>query len=52
MWDSTGTLLGKIFVGTVSANMAFAGPGRLAVLAETAVYVVHLAAEGAGVAYP
>ncbi|KAJ3517416.1 hypothetical protein NMY22_g13973 [Coprinellus aureogranulatus] len=29
VWNSVGTLLGKFFVGSTSANMAFAGDGRL-----------------------
>ncbi|KAF7321967.1 SGL domain-containing protein [Mycena kentingensis (nom. inval.)] len=44
VWAPDGTLIGKFFIGTTSANMAFAGPGRLIILAETAVYVAHIAA--------
>ncbi|TDL15368.1 D-lactonohydrolase-like protein [Rickenella mellea] len=46
VWNSQGTLLGKIFLGTTSANMAFAGKGRLVILAETAVYLANIAATG------
>ncbi|KAI0037153.1 hypothetical protein K488DRAFT_75487 [Vararia minispora EC-137] len=46
VWNSSGTLIGKFFVGTTSANMAFAGPGRLVILAETAVYIAEIAAQG------
>ncbi|TEB25096.1 calcium-dependent phosphotriesterase [Coprinellus micaceus] len=38
VWNSIGTLLGKFFIGMVSANMAFAGDGRLVILAETKVF--------------
>lgn len=46
MWNPDGVLLGKFFVDAVSANMVFAGDGRLAILAETNVYLVHFAAKG------
>ncbi|KAI0320022.1 calcium-dependent phosphotriesterase [Amylostereum chailletii] len=46
VWNAEGTLLGKFFLGTTSANMAFAGKGRLMILAETAVYQANIAAEG------
>ncbi|VDB92370.1 unnamed protein product [Peniophora sp. CBMAI 1063] len=47
VWDSHGSLIGKFFLGTSSANMAFVGEGKLAILAETAVYLVQgLRAEG------
>lgn len=47
VWDPSGTLLGKIFVGETSANFAFAGRGRMVVCAETRLYFVTLGAEGA-----
>ena len=43
VWNSRGILLGKFFLNTVSANMAFAGNGRLVIMAETAVFVAHTA---------
>lgn len=50
VWDPSGTLLGKIFLGETSANFAFAGKGRMVVCAETKLYYVELKAEGAVVA--
>ncbi|EPS95086.1 hypothetical protein FOMPIDRAFT_1133117 [Fomitopsis schrenkii] len=52
VWDRAGTLLGKFFLGVESANMAFAGRGRLAILAETAVYLADIFAEGVNVSWP
>lgn len=52
VWDPTGTLLGKFFLGTTSANLIFAGKGRLVILAETAVYLVELKAGGFNLAFP
>ncbi|KAJ7596200.1 D-lactonohydrolase-like protein [Mycena floridula] len=46
VWNSQGTLLGKFFLNTTSANMVFAGPGRLVILAETKVFVAHIATSG------
>ena len=46
VWNDEGTLLGKFFIDTVSANMVFAGDGRLVIMAETKVFLVHLAAKG------
>ena len=46
VWSPDGELLGKFFLGTTSANMAFAGPGRLVILAETAIYLAQIAASG------
>ncbi|KAJ8689801.1 hypothetical protein PTI98_012662 [Pleurotus ostreatus] len=45
-WNSEGTLLGKFFLGTTSANMVFAGKGRLVILAETKIFLAKIAAEG------
>nr|GAT60610.1 predicted protein [Mycena chlorophos] len=45
VWSSDGTLIGKFFLGTVSATMTFAGPGRLIILAETNIYVANIAAK-------
>ncbi|KAI0916502.1 hypothetical protein AcW1_010085 [Taiwanofungus camphoratus] len=52
VWDPAGTLIGKIFLGTGSANMAFAGKGRLVILAETEIYLAQIAAEGVKLAWP
>ncbi|KZV95847.1 calcium-dependent phosphotriesterase [Exidia glandulosa HHB12029] len=46
VFSPRGILLGKIFIGSTSANIAFAGKGRLVVLAETKVFLVKFAAEG------
>jgi len=46
VWNSDGVLLGKIFLNTTSANMVFAGKGRLVVLADTKVYLAKINAEG------
>ncbi|KIJ40139.1 hypothetical protein M422DRAFT_230315 [Sphaerobolus stellatus SS14] len=35
IYDPTGVLLGKIFIGTTSSSHIFAGPGRLVVLADS-----------------
>ncbi|OAA68262.1 Six-bladed beta-propeller, TolB-like protein [Niveomyces insectorum RCEF 264] len=47
VWNPSGTLLGKIFLGTTAANFQFAGAGRMVVCAETELYYVTLAAAGA-----
>ncbi|KAJ7088639.1 D-lactonohydrolase-like protein [Mycena epipterygia] len=44
VWNDEGTLIGKFFLGTTSANMAFAGPGRLVILAETKIFLAEIAA--------
>ncbi|KAL0070748.1 hypothetical protein AAF712_001969 [Marasmius tenuissimus] len=46
VWNSSGDLIGKFFVGTTAAQMVFAGDGRLVILAETAVYLAKIAAKG------
>jgi len=46
VWNPQGTLLGKIFLGTTSANMAFAGQGRLVIMAETKIFFAEIAATG------
>ena len=50
VWNPSGVLLGKIFVGMTSANFAFAGQGRMVICAETQLFYATLAAEGAVVA--
>ncbi|KAI0066861.1 D-lactonohydrolase-like protein [Artomyces pyxidatus] len=46
VWNSEGTLVGKIYLGTTSANLVFASNGRLVIMAETAIYLAQLAVEG------
>ena len=52
VWNSEGTLLGKFFLGTVSANLIFAGDGRLVILAETAIFLANIAAKFNRVSFP
>ncbi|KXX78351.1 Gluconolactonase [Madurella mycetomatis] len=47
VYDASGKLLGKIYIGSVVANFQFAGRGRMVILAETKLYYATLAAEGA-----
>ncbi|KAF9463466.1 calcium-dependent phosphotriesterase [Collybia nuda] len=46
VWNDEGTLLGKFFLGTVSANMVFAGDGKLVILGGTNIFVANIAAQG------
>ncbi|KAK7052266.1 SGL domain-containing protein [Favolaschia claudopus] len=43
VWNDEGTLIGKFFLGTTSANMAFAGKGRLVIMAETKIFLAEIA---------
>lgn len=52
VWNSKGTLLGKFFVGSTSANMVFAGAGRFVILAETRIYLAKIAAVGPDLEFP
>ncbi|KAM5543968.1 hypothetical protein V8D89_002585 [Ganoderma adspersum] len=52
VWNSEGTLLGKFFLGTVSANMIFAGDSRLVILADTAIFFANIAAKFNRVSFP
>lgn len=52
VWSPQGTLLGKFFIGMTSANMAFAGDGRLVILAETRIYLAKIAARQVSLVYP
>ncbi|KAI5830481.1 calcium-dependent phosphotriesterase [Schizophyllum commune Tattone D] len=52
VWDWRGNLIGKFFLGELSANMVFAGHGRLVILAETKIYVADFAAMSFPVHYP
>ncbi|KAF9011403.1 hypothetical protein BDQ17DRAFT_1322291 [Cyathus striatus] len=48
VWNAKGKLLGKFFVGAGNvANMAFAGDGRLVILATNALLVAKIAAKSA-----
>lgn len=47
VWNPSGKLIGKIYLGTTSANFNFAGDGRMVICAETELYYVTLAASGA-----
>ncbi|KAK4117843.1 calcium-dependent phosphotriesterase [Canariomyces notabilis] len=47
VYSPSGKLLGKIYLGSTSANFQFAGKGRMVILAETELYYATLAAEGA-----
>lgn len=46
VWNPSGTLIGKIYLGSGAANFQFAGKGRMVICAETELYYVTLAAEG------
>lgn len=50
VWNTSGTLLGKIFVGETSANFNFAGDGRMVICAETRLYYATIKAKGGFVA--
>ncbi|KAK4102322.1 calcium-dependent phosphotriesterase [Parathielavia hyrcaniae] len=47
VYNPSGKLIGKIYIGSVVANFQFAGLGRMVILAETELYYATLAAEGA-----
>ena len=46
VFNPSGKLIGKIYLGTTSANFNFAGNGRMVIAAETELYYATLAAEG------
>lgn len=52
VWDRKGNLIGKFFLGELSANMVFAGHGRLVILAETKIYLANFAAMTFPLQYP
>ncbi|KAK0186535.1 calcium-dependent phosphotriesterase [Armillaria mellea] len=52
VFNEHGTILGKFFLGSTSANMAFAGDGRLIILAETKIFLAHIAAKGISLGGP
>ncbi|KAK0612597.1 hypothetical protein B0T17DRAFT_499384 [Bombardia bombarda] len=47
VYSPAGKLLGRIYIGSTSANFQFAGKGRMVILAETELYYATLGAEGA-----
>ncbi|KAK3489050.1 uncharacterized protein B0T23DRAFT_362257 [Neurospora hispaniola] len=47
VYNPSGKLLGKIWIGSTVANFQFAGKGRMVILAETELYYATLKAEGA-----
>lgn len=47
VFNPAGQLLGKIYLGTTTANFRFVGKGRMVICAETKLYFATLAAEGA-----
>ncbi|KAH9884696.1 D-lactonohydrolase [Xylariomycetidae sp. FL2044] len=46
VWNPSGKLLGKIYLGEVSANFNFAGDGGMVICAETNLYYATIAATG------
>lgn len=46
VWNPSGTLIGKIYVGTTVANFQFAGDGRMVICAETKLFYATLNASG------
>lgn len=52
VWGPDGTLLGKIFLGTTSANLVFAGSQRLVIMAETTIYLAQIAAKANKLSFP
>ena len=52
VWNSQGTLLGKLFLGSVSANFIFAGDGRLVLLAEKKIFFAKIAAQEIRLEFP
>lgn len=52
VFNSEGMLIGKFFLGTTSANMIFAGKGRLVIMAETKIFLAEIAAEGLKLDFP
>lgn len=47
VWNPSGKLLGKIYLGETSANFRFAGDGRVVIAAEQDLYYVTWNATGA-----
>ena len=51
VWNPSGKLLGKIYLGEGSANFNFAGDGRMVICAETNLYYAEFAAKGGSYIY-
>lgn len=43
IWNPAGTLIGKIYLGTTSANFKLTGDGRLVIMGETKLFYATLA---------
>jgi gluconolactonase len=52
VWNKSGTLLGKFFIGSLTPEVAFAGDGRLVILSEFRIFVAHIAAKSVPLTYP
>jgi len=52
VWNKSGILLGKFFTGSLTPEVAFAGDGRLVILAEHSIFVAHIAAKSVPLTYP
>jgi gluconolactonase len=52
VFSPSGILLGKFFIGSVSANMVFAGDGRLVIMGETKILVAMIAAKSVKLSFP
>lgn len=46
VWNPSGTLIGKIYLGGTSANFQFAGDGRMVICAETKLFYATFNASG------
>lgn len=46
VWNPSGTLIGKIYLGGTSANFQFAGDGRMVICGETKLYYATFNASG------
>jgi gluconolactonase len=47
VWNPSGKLIGKIFLGATSANFQLVGHGRMVICAETQLYYATIAAKPA-----
>ncbi|KAI1077132.1 D-lactonohydrolase [Whalleya microplaca] len=48
VWNPSGKLIGKIYIGAISANFNFAGNGRIVICADENLYYATVAASGGG----
>jgi gluconolactonase len=46
VWNPSGKLIGKIYIGRTTANFQFAGDGRMLIMGETQLFYATLAAKG------